>query len=93
MAPRTLEEMLASVEKIARQLQADAAEMERAARTGDHEPLQAVRAAFAARAFAEKHLADCIAEARAAGISWAAIGTMVGTSGEAARQRYGRTKN
>ena len=28
--------------------------------------------------------------ARAEGHSWAAIGAMVGTSGEAARQRYGR---
>ena len=86
MAPRTLEEMLAAVEEVARQLQTDAAAI------AADDPLQAVRSAFKARAFAEKHLADRIAEARSAGISWAAIGTMVGTSGEAARQRYGRKK-
>lgn len=82
MAPRTLEEVLAAVEEITRQL-------------GDHatqadDPLGAVRAAFETRARAEKLLADRIADARTAGHSWASIGAMLGTSGEAARQRYGR---
>lgn len=31
-----------------------------------------------------------IRQARQAGMSWATIGTFVGPSGEAARQRYGR---
>lgn len=34
-------------------------------------------------------LRDAVVQARADGHSWAAIGAMVGTSGEAARQRYG----
>ena len=37
-----------------------------------------------------KGLGHAVSVARADGHSWAAIGTMVGTSGEAARQRYGR---
>ena len=33
---------------------------------------------------------DAVVEARHDGHSWASIGAMVGTSGEAARQRYGQ---
>ena len=36
----------------------------------------------------EADILDAIRGARDAGMSWAAIGNMVGTSGEAARQRY-----
>ncbi len=88
MAPRTLEEMLAAVEEITGQLAAEAARTSGALEPLD--PLAAVAAAFESRAWAEKHLADRIAEARAAGCSWASIGAMLGTSGEAARQRYGK---
>lgn len=56
----------------------------------DAAPLRAVRRAFQARAEAERHLAEAVAVARGEGHSWAAIGAMVGTSGEAARQRYGQ---
>lgn len=31
---------------------------------------------------------DAVRAAREAGLSWVAIGTLVGTSGEAARQKY-----
>ena len=54
----------------------------------DAKELAAVRSAFLARAAAEHDLADSVAVARAAGHSWNAIGAMLGTSGEAARQRY-----
>jgi predicted phage gp36 major capsid-like protein len=71
-----------------------------AARFEHHEPsddirdastLRAVRDAFLARAEAERQLADTVARARHAGMSWSSIGAMVGTSGEAARQRYGQS--
>jgi hypothetical protein len=55
----------------------------------DATALRAVRDAVIARAAAERTLRDAIVQARADGHSWAAIGAMVGTSGEAARQRYG----
>lgn len=85
MAPRTLEEMLASLEEIARNLQRQAA----AAADGESvEPLEAIRQAFEERTWAEQRLAARVADARAAGISWTAIGSMLGTTGEAARQRY-----
>jgi hypothetical protein len=85
--PRTTQEILDQADELA-------------ARFQDHEPdqtnvrdagsLRAVRWAFQARADAERGLADAVSVARADGHSWAAIGAMVGTSGEAARQRYGQ---
>lgn len=35
------------------------------------------------------HVLEAIRAARVAGMSWSAIGLFVGTSGEAAQQRYG----
>lgn len=83
--PRSIEEILEQADQLA-------------ARFEDHEPdevvdasaLRAVRSAFLQRAEAERHLADAVSVARAEGHSWAAIGAMLGTSGEAARQRYGQ---
>jgi len=37
---------------------------------------------------AERRLVEAVATARADGHSWAMIGNMIGTSGEAARQKY-----
>jgi hypothetical protein len=85
--PRTAQEILDQANELA-------------ARFESHEPgddagvdasaLRAVRVAFKQRADAERHLADTVEAARADGHSWASIGAMVGTSGEAARQRYGQ---
>ena len=47
-----------------------------------------LRAAVQERSDAERHLIDAIRTARASGMSWSAIGTFVGTTGEAARQKY-----
>jgi len=47
-----------------------------------------LRAAVQERSRAERHLIEAIRTARESGMSWSAIGTLVGTSGEAARQRY-----
>ena len=44
---------------------------------------------FLRRAQAERDVSEAVAVARAERHSWAAIGAMLGTSGEAARQRYG----
>jgi hypothetical protein len=84
--PRTTEEILLHAEQLARRFE-------------EHEPdsrqvrnarsLRDVASAFERRARAEADLAAAVTIARAEGHSWAAIGTMLGTSGEAARQRYG----
>ncbi|HJQ92018.1 MAG TPA: hypothetical protein VJ950_09950 [Acidimicrobiia bacterium] len=86
--PRTAEEIIHQAEELA-------------ARFEDHDPdpgdirdastLRELRQAFLARAEAERRVTDAVQEARADGHSWASIGAMLGTSGEAARQRYGQT--
>jgi hypothetical protein len=85
--PRTVDEIINQAEELA-------------ARFEDHEPdpdairdasaLREVRDAFLARAEAEQRVIAAVEKARADGHSWASIGVMVGTSGEAARQRYGQ---
>lgn len=50
----------------------------------------ALRDAATARADAEHAVALAVNAARARGVSWSKIGAVLGTSGEAARQRYGR---
>lgn len=47
-----------------------------------------VRAAALRRALAESELGEAVAAARKAGVPWDRIGEAVGTSGEAARQKY-----
>ena len=85
--PRTAQEILDQADELA-------------VRFEHHEPdtttshdatgLRDLRVAFQARAVAERMLTDAVTVARDQGRSWAAIGAMVGTSGEAARQRYGQ---
>ena len=55
----------------------------------DHQALLALRDAVQARAHAEAEVMKAVAQARQRGLSWRTIGSMLGTSGEAARQRYG----
>jgi len=45
--------------------------------------------AVIARARTEQQVLDAVAKARSAGMSWQKIGTLVGTSAQAAQQRYG----
>jgi hypothetical protein len=52
--------------------------------------LRLVGGAVARRAQAERELIETVRLAREAGQSWAAIGAILGTSGEAARQKYGK---
>lgn len=83
--PRSVEEILQHADELA-------------ARFEDYEPdpgdeldpsvVTALRTAVLERSAAERHLLAAVAQARAAQISWSAIGALVGTSGEAARQRY-----
>jgi hypothetical protein len=84
--PRTAQEILDHADELAARFEnAEPGELR------DAMALHVVREAVLARAEAERKLADAVALARRAGHSWAAIGAMVGTSGEAARQRYGHT--
>jgi hypothetical protein len=83
--PRSVDEILKHADQLA-------------ARFEDYEPsasdelnadaVAKLRDAVAERSEAERHMLEAIKGAREAGLSWAAIGGLVGTSGEAARQRY-----
>jgi hypothetical protein len=86
--PRTVEEILAQADDLSRRFEEGNLGVGRSASGAS---LRAVRKAFEAKASAERDLADAVTVARAEGHSWAAIGAMLGTSGEAARQRYGKT--
>lgn len=55
----------------------------------DPNAVAALRGAVQERSDAERHILKAIHHAREAGMSWSVIGAFVGTSGEAARQRYG----
>jgi Lsr2 len=83
--PRSTEQILAHADELAR-------------RFAEHEPsydrimdartLRDIAAAMERRAVAEREIANAVTVARAEGHTWAAIGAILGTSGEAARQRY-----
>lgn len=55
----------------------------------DPAAFKALRDAVFARSVSERAILDAVEDARAHGYSWAFIGQIIGTSGEAARQRYG----
>lgn len=81
MLPRSYEEIVNQAEELSRTFEDDfepAVSREEAA----------VRAAALRRAIAESELGEAVAAARQAGIPWDRIGEAVGTSGEAARQKY-----
>ena len=54
----------------------------------DPEAFVALRDAVLSRSDAERSIKAAVDNARAHGYSWALIGSLLGTSGEAARQRY-----
>lgn len=84
--PRTVEEILAHADELAARFE------DYVPNPGDELDAAAIgqlRAAVAEQSAAERHMLDAVKAARDAGMSWASIGTFVGTTGEAARQRYG----
>ncbi len=86
MMPRTVDEILQHADQLAARFEAydpdPADELDPGA-------VALLRAAIQERSDAERHVLDAVKAAREAGLSWASIGLFVGTSGEAARQRYG----
>lgn len=85
--PRSVKEILVQAEELARRfetLEPDVNDRDGA------EALAAVHRAALRRAEAEAAIAEAVEHARGLGQSWDAIGRRLGTSGEAARQRYGQ---
>lgn len=84
--PRSVDDILKHADELAARFEnyEPAADQEM-----DPEAVAALRGAVQERSDAERHILDAIRQARQAGMSWSVIGAFVGTSGEAARQRYG----
>ena len=81
--PRSLQEILEHADELGRRF-----EDHEPSDVRDAAPLHAIREAVTERAASERRVAEAVASAREAGVSWSAIGSMLGTSGEAARKRY-----
>lgn len=81
--PRSLQEILEHADELGRRF-----EEHEPTDVRDAAPLHAIREAVTERAATERRVAEAVATAREAGVSWSAIGGMLGTSGEAARKRY-----
>ncbi len=85
--PRSVEDILKHADELARRFEDydPQAQDER-----EPEALSGLRRAVTARSDAERSIRDAVGNARQASLSWALIGSAIGTSGEAARQRYGQ---
>jgi hypothetical protein len=85
--PRSLKEILEQADELQERFERHEPDSDE---VKDAAALRALRQAALKRVRAEAKLADAVALARAEGHSWQSIGAMLGTSGEAARQRYGQ---
>ncbi|NTW41299.1 MAG: cell division protein SepF [Cellulomonadaceae bacterium] len=86
--PKSLDELIAAADSMADAFESyepDPSDRDQV------DPTVALRLATLRRNIAERELADVVHSARGAGVAWAKIGASVGTTGEAARQRYGPT--
>ena len=83
--PRLIQEILDHADELAKRLEA----YEPVA--GDERPVEEylLQRAVLARARSEQQIVDALVAARAAGTSWQKIGAILGTSAQAAQQRYG----
>ncbi|MGZ6493488.1 MAG: hypothetical protein ACXVEG_11710 [Actinomycetota bacterium] len=84
--PRSVNEIIEQADELAKRFESFEPDPANPTRTRS---LAAVHRVALARAKTEAALSKAVAKARADGHSWAAIGDLLGTSGEAARQRYG----
>ncbi|HLW96583.1 MAG TPA: hypothetical protein VKS25_14500 [Solirubrobacteraceae bacterium] len=83
--PRTVQDILDHADELANRFE-DYTPNEQDER--DPESFNALREAVLSRSDAERSIKVAVDNARTHGYSWALIGSLLGTSGEAARQRY-----
>ncbi len=83
--PRSIQEILDHADELARRFE------EYEPSEADERPVEEylLQRAALARARSERQIVEAVAAARGAGISWAKIGDLLGTSAQAAQQRYG----
>ena len=83
--PRSIEEILDHADELAKRFE------DHEPGVGTERPVEEylLERAALARARSERQVADAVVAARAAGASWQKIGALLGTSAQAAQQRYG----
>ncbi len=84
--PRTVQDILDHADELAKRFELYEP---KTADERDPEVFAALRRSVIARSDAERSIRDAVSAARRHGYSWRTIGGLIGTSGEAARQRYG----
>jgi hypothetical protein len=83
--PRTVQDILDHADELASRFESYEPTPQDAR---DPEAFVTLRDAVLSRSDAERSIKAAVDNARAHGYSWALIGSLLGTSGEAARQRY-----
>jgi hypothetical protein len=83
--PRSIQEILDQADELAKRFEDYEPEDD------DERPVEEylLERAALARARSERQVADAVIAARGAGASWQKIGSLLGTSAQAAQQRYG----
>jgi hypothetical protein len=83
--PRSIQEILDHADELAQRFE------EYEPKEGDERPVEEYLLQRAAldRARSERQIVEAVIAARAAGTSWQKIGSLLGTSAQAAQQRYG----
>lgn len=83
--PRSIQEILDHGDDLARRFE------DYEPKAGDERPVEEylLERATIARARGERQVVDAITAARSKGMSWQKIGDILGTSAQAAQQRYG----
>lgn len=88
--PRTVQDILDHADELAKRFENYEPS---AADERDPEVFAELRRAVLSRSEAERSIREAVNHARDHGYSWAFIGSLIGTSGEAARQRYGHRQD
>jgi hypothetical protein len=83
--PRSIQEILDHADELAKRFE----EYEPDANDERSVEEYLLQRAALARAHSERQVVDAVVAARSAGLSWQRIGQMIGTSAQAAQQRYG----
>lgn len=83
--PRSIQDILDHADELARRFE------EYEPDAADERPVEEyiLQRAVLNRARSERQIVDAVVTARGAGISWGKIGEILGTSAQAAQQRYG----
>jgi hypothetical protein len=83
--PRSIQEILDHADELAKRFEDDEPGPD------DKRPVEEylLQRAALARAGSERQVVEAVEAARGAGLSWGRIGTMLGTSAQAAQHRYG----